>query len=126
MKVDLLENRQQFRLTLRKEKLEDLIMTKRQRFLNSCSSLEIDINKLIIPQHIVDYAPKDVEDAISQFKNLLSSRILDEVKYGINKTRKFTIVNNDRGNNLIKYGLVDIFINLLETSNENEVLVNYS
>ena len=86
----------------------------------------IDINKLIIPQHIVDYAPKDVEDAISQFKNLLSSRILDEVKYGINKTRKFTIVNNDRGNNLIKYGLVDIFINLLETSNENEVLVNYS
>ena len=123
VKIDILENRQQFRLSLRKEKLEDLFMSKRQQFLNSYSNLEIDPEKLTLQKHITEHIPKDLDDAMNQLHTLLTSSNIEEVKYGINKTRKYTLVNNEKGDFLIRYGLIDIFINFLEKSNENDILV---
>jgi hypothetical protein len=123
VKINLLENRQQVRLTLRKEKLEDRFMSKRLQFLNSYSFLEINPDKLRIRTEIIEYIPQSVEDIVSHIKNLLISNDYDQVKLGILKTRKFTVTNTDKGNYLVKYGVVDIFINIMETSNEYDVLV---
>jgi len=119
----LIENRQQVRLTLRKEKLEDHFMSKRLQFLNSYSFLEINPDKLRIRPEIMEYIPQSVEDIVSHIKNLLISNDHDQVKLGILKTRKFTVTNTDKGNYLVKYGVVDIFISIMETSNEYDVLV---
>lgn len=125
MRVNLLENRQHFRLTLRKEKLEDHIMSKRLQPLNSYSFLEINPDKLKIGPEITEYLPKNLEDIVTNIKSLLLSNNFDEVKLGILKTRKFTLINNDKVDYLVNYGLIDILINIMETSKEYDVLVSF-
>lgn len=85
--IDLVEARENYKLTLRKKKIDDFISTKRdisqQQNLNKESNYEININVLNIPQEVKEKKFESANDFYSFILQLLKSEDLNFVKFGV-------------------------------------------
>lgn len=128
-KIDLIGSREDFRLKLRKEKLEDFFHQRRTLFLDETNSTyEIVPHLLNIPESLrqmfLQLNPPHV------VKNLLTSSLASEEievkKYGVNYLRKLLVNKELQINEYVVEETVILLLKIVDTSNDNQLIVRNS
>ena len=121
---NLLESREKFKLSLRKEKLDNFLYSKRKIYQNTHIELEIDPKKLSISEEKFNHFNENFQEEISFIKELLVSSKIDEVKFGIYKSRRLLCNENQIYIDLmLSNEMLDQFIKILLNSNDNLIIV---
>lgn len=128
--VNLAEKKEDKRLSLRKQKIDNFIFKKKERILerNNKSSencnLFIKPENLNLPAEIINYDAKNIEDYFEFIFNLLKSDNFTYIKFGIYLIRKqLTIENNPPILELCDKGLVHQLLSNLEMQITDEQVV---
>ena len=122
--INILETRENFKLSLRKEKLDNLFLSKRSKFLSE-SDIEIDQEKLNLPKMILDKKYASLEDLLSSLETYISSTSEDVIKYGILSLRKI-LSSTEKApiSQIMEKGMFDKLVKLLEKyEKENNLVV---
>lgn len=126
--IQLAQERDDYRLSLRKKKIEDKIMQKR---LNTPVPSESTKNYCIDPQTLKikdEYKSKQfntLEELVLFVANLLSSQNLDDILFGIFLLKKSNNLHNLPNEELlVQTNLIDYFYDLLNQYSDNKILVN--
>jgi hypothetical protein len=121
---DILETRENFRLSLRKEKMDQLFYSKRQIKFNPHIQLEINPSKLSIKEEYLKFVGKNLDEESNFIKELVNSSKENEVKFGVYKARNFLcteiISNIDM---MLSKGILPKFLEILQASNDDTIIV---
>jgi hypothetical protein len=122
--MNILASRENYKLSLRKEKLNDMIMSKRTKYLSSSDSLEINEENLNLPIDIIEKKISSFEELLSTLYSYLSSDSEDIVKYGILQVRKLlTSQGRIPLEEIIDRGFFEKLVAILEKNENDQVYV---
>jgi hypothetical protein len=115
------EKREDKRLSLRKQRIDQFIYKKKERLLEKNSQttekceLQIKIENLNLPSEIINYDAKNLDDYFDFIFNLLKSTNFSYIKFGIYLIRKqLTLENNPPISELCDKGIVHQLLSNLE------------
>ena len=118
---------EQHRIQLRKEKLEEVIFSKRIKKFDiedlSEKDLEISIEKLDIPQYLVEKYEKE-EDKEYLIENLLFETDINVIKFALRKLREFDFRICENGDIELEEKIFDRLIFLLVENEDSQIKVN--
>jgi hypothetical protein len=122
--MNILASRENYKLSLRKEKLNDMIMSKITKYLSSSDSLEINEENLNLPIDIIEKKISSFEELLSTLYSYLSSDSEDIVKYGILQVRKLlTSQGRIPLEEIIDRGFFEKLVAILEKNENDQVYV---
>jgi hypothetical protein len=122
--MNILTSRENYKLSLRKEKLNDMIMSKRTKYLSSSDSLEINEENLNLPIDIIEKKISTLEELLSTLYSYISSDSEDIVKYGILQVRKLlTSQGRIPLEEIIDRGFFEKLVAILEKNENDQVYV---
>ena len=120
----MLEEREDFKLNLRKERLDDMFFHKRAMELTKNT---LEINPLILQINDEIYKKlNDEKNNLSLLKSLILSDNFNLVQYGIYQSRELLKTDDDKlVNQFIDEGFIEIFIQIFEMfkHNDNSIIV---
>ena len=129
-----LNERDEFNLSLRKKKLNNLIFNRRKNLLNQINSIsnnnkkyEIDYSKLELPKEIKEKKFNE-ENFSSNLITMLTSNNIDIIKYSIFLIRQTTIKKNFSIQKLFNSNIIDYLFeflknNILNDNNNNNDII---
>ena len=125
MNFDILHTRENFKLSLRKEKMDQFFNSKRQIKVNPHIELEINPSNLTIKEEYRKFVAKNLEEEINFIKDLVNSSNQDDVKFGIYSARKYLCTDiTSNIDFMLSKGILQKFIELLQTSKDDIITVN--
>lgn len=125
MNFDILQTRENFKLSLRKEKMDQFFNSKRQIKVNPHIELEINPSNLTIKEEYRKFVAKNLEEEINFIKDLVNSSNQDDVKFGIYSARKYLCTDiTSNIDFMLSKGILQKFIELLQTSKDDIITVN--
>ena len=129
-----LNERDEFNLSLRKKKLNNLIFNRRKNLLNQINSIsnnnkkyEIDYSKLELPKEIKEKKFNE-ENFSSNLITMLTSNNIDIIKYSIFLIRQTTIKKNFSIQKLFNTNIIDYLFEILknnilnDNNNNNDII----
>ena len=129
-----LNERDEFNLSLRKKKLNNLIFNRRKNLLNQINSIsnnnkkyEIDYSKLELPKEIKEKKFNE-ENFSSNLITMLTSNNIDIIKYSIFLIRQTTIKKNFSIQKLFNSNIIDYLFEILknnilnDNNNNNDII----
>jgi hypothetical protein len=121
-----MHSREDFRLKLRKEKLEDRLLERRTLFsIEGESKYEINTHFLNVPDNIreslLSFQPLNVCQSL--LVNCLRSEDPDIQKYALNYLRKMLTGKTQKSGEILNVEIISILLRFLEFSDDNSVLV---
>jgi hypothetical protein len=121
---DILETRENFRLSLRKEKMDQLFYSKRQIKFNPHSQLEINPSELAIKEEYIKFIGKNLDEESNFIKELMNSSKENEVKYGVYKARNFLCTEvTSNIDMMLSKGILPKFLEILLASDDDTIIV---
>ena len=129
-----LNERDEFNLSLRKKKLNNLIFNRRKNLLNQINSIsnnnkkyEIDYSKLDLPKEIKEKKFNE-ENFATNLITMLTSNNIDIIKYSIFLIRQTTIKKNFSIQKLFNSNIIDYLFEILknnilnDNNNNNDII----
>lgn len=105
--------------------MEDIFNSKRKIKVNPHVELEIDPSTLSLSEEHLKITDLNLEGEVALIKELLFSSKLNEVKFGIYRARRLLCSENTTNINFIlSKGMLSQFLEILENSKDNLILVN--
>ena len=125
-KIDILQSREDFKLMIRKEKLEDHFIKRRKSFFpESDLKFEIKSELLDVPESLKDSLSiiESLNDHKIKILNCFRSQNLDVIKYAINNLRKKLSVEEKYDSCLIDEDIIYALQGFLKTSFDSSIIV---
>ena len=117
--------REETRLTLRKRRLDDHLLKKREELLrqrNTRSKYEISISTLSLPNEITAETFQSSKDFVNKMIAYLQSNSIDIKKYAILKLREAT-VRQEAIDEMYQYNIVDYLFPLMNDNAQDDTIV---
>jgi hypothetical protein len=126
--LNILESREEKRLSLRKKQIDDLFFNKRQ--MNKFSvDLEINPFSLDLPKELLEKTCKNEEELIKFLTFLLKSNEIDYVKLGVLYCRRFLSpkekIKKTPAKLFVENGYLDIFLEHLKNTEDIQIIVKW-
>jgi hypothetical protein len=125
-KLDNLKSREHFRLSLRKEKLNQYFMDKRLFMIqDSDINLEINPSSLSVPSFIIDSLSmlSSPENQKSTLLNCFKAEQEDLVKYALYHLRKRLEMENTFNHELLDEEIIRALVYFVDTSDDESIIV---
>lgn len=125
----LLNQSENFKLSLRKKRLNNFITSK--RMMNQArhnSKLEINLSSLDIPNIEIDKTFESMEELYEFIKKNLKSKKIDEIKYGICLLKNFINSQMQRMRNNVDINNINLFseiFDILDNYIETDIVITY-
>ena len=118
-----MESREDFKLSLRKEKLDNMFLSKRTKYLTQSEEIEINTEKLNLPINVAEKKFTSLDDLLCSLDSYLSSSADDIVKYGIVSLRKLLSSKDTPISKIIEKRFFEKLIKLLEKYSDDASII---